>query len=102
MFSAYFFISGFNKIYKPLEKTEKIRILIGIGTSQETYDFIKTAETQAKNLLHFSHSETKQQIESKLESEISNSENSFNVEEGVIKFIEWIREGKIEIRGYPT
>lgn len=99
---AYFFISGFNKIYKPLEKTEKIRILIGIGTSQETYDFIKTAESQAKNLLDFSHSETKQQIESKLESEMANSEDSFNVEEGVQKFIDWIKEKKIEIRAYPT
>ena len=41
---AYFYVSGFHAIYKPLQKTEKIRILIGIGTTKETYDLIRSAE----------------------------------------------------------
>ncbi|MCX7766576.1 MAG: hypothetical protein N2246_07725 [Candidatus Sumerlaeia bacterium] len=41
---AYFFVSGFYNIYQPLQHTERIRILVGIGTSEKTYDLIKTAE----------------------------------------------------------
>ncbi|MCM8762692.1 MAG: hypothetical protein NC929_05200, partial [Candidatus Omnitrophica bacterium] len=50
---AYFYISGFYSIYKALEKTEKIRVLIGIGTTEETYDLIKKSD-------QLSHLETKQ------------------------------------------
>src|SRR3990172_8659578 len=33
---GYFYTSGFHAIYKSLQNTDKIRILIGIGTNQET------------------------------------------------------------------
>lgn len=32
---GYFYTSGFYELYKSLESTEKIRILIGIGTGKE-------------------------------------------------------------------
>ena len=35
---GYFFSSGFYKIYPVLENTEKIRILIGIGTGRDTIE----------------------------------------------------------------
>jgi hypothetical protein len=34
---GYFYTSGFHAIYKSLDKTERIRILIGISTSRQTY-----------------------------------------------------------------
>ena len=37
---GYFFSSGFYAIYKSLETTEKIRILIGINTNREVFDFL--------------------------------------------------------------
>ncbi len=37
---GYFYISGFHAIYKVLEEVEKIRILIGVGTNQRTFDLI--------------------------------------------------------------
>ncbi|HQE80379.1 MAG TPA: hypothetical protein PK444_06710, partial [Syntrophorhabdaceae bacterium] len=40
---AYFYVSGFHTIYDALEKTDKTRILVGIGTSRSTYDLIKEA-----------------------------------------------------------
>lgn len=55
---AYFYISGFHLIYKSLEKTEKIKILIGIGTSRETYNLMNVSGNQL-----LSHSETKQEVE---------------------------------------
>ncbi len=34
---GYFYTSGFYTLYKSLENTEKIRILIGISTSKQTF-----------------------------------------------------------------
>ena len=34
---GYFYTSGFHSLYRSLENTEKIRILIGISTNKETY-----------------------------------------------------------------
>jgi len=99
---AYFYVSGFDAIYKPLQRTEEIRILIGIGTTKETYDLIKGAENQLQNSSQFSHSETKQKIENIIENEMADSEDNPNVEEGAQKFIEWIKEGKLQIRAYPS
>ena len=33
---------------------------------------------------------------------MENSEDSSNVEEGVSKFLEWLHNGKLEIRAYPS
>ncbi|MFN3740119.1 MAG: helicase-related protein [Thermodesulfovibrionales bacterium] len=99
---AYFYVSGFHTIYKSLQNTEKIRILIGIGTSRETYNLIKCAEDRFQNSSRFSHYETKQMLEGIVENEMAESEDNRDVEEGVQKFIEWIKSGKLEIRAYPS
>jgi hypothetical protein len=41
---GYFYLSGFYNLYKALENTEKIRILIGMGVSPEAYDLLKEQE----------------------------------------------------------
>lgn len=99
---GYFYTSGFHAIYKSLNKTEKIRILIGISTNKQTYDLLKTASHENQQLLQFSHSETKQAIEGLVEKEMEDSEDNRKVEDGVVKFIEWIHSGKLEIRAYPS
>lgn len=99
---AYFRVSGFHFIYKPLEETERIRILIGIGTNEETYNLIKSAENEVRKSSYLSHSETRQEVEKLIEGEMAESEDSQNVEEGVQKFIEWINSGKLQIRAYPS
>ena len=40
---GYFYSSGFYALYKSLENTEKIRILIGISTDKKTVEFIETS-----------------------------------------------------------
>ena len=95
---GYFYTSGFHTIYKALEKTEKIRILIGISTNRQTYNLLN--ESQQK--LQFSHTETKQEIEGLIEKEMEDSDDNQNVEEGIVKFIEWIQSKKLEIRAYPS
>ncbi|MFQ5620863.1 MAG: hypothetical protein ACE5FT_03395 [Candidatus Nanoarchaeia archaeon] len=54
---GYFYASGFYDLYKSLEKTDKIRILIGISTNKGTYDLIR--ESKEQQTLHQSHKEAK-------------------------------------------
>ncbi|KUK15556.1 MAG: Helicase domain protein [Petrotoga mobilis] len=97
---GYFYISGFHQIYKALENTERIRILTGIGISQQTYDLIKEARSQKD--VELSHYEAKQELLRLVENEIGDSADSQNVEEGIQKFVEWIKNGKLIVRVYPS
>lgn len=97
--TAYFYISGFHMLYKSLENTDKIRILIGMNTNKETYELIKG---EIENLSFFSHREVKDNIENDIIEEFNNSDDGKEVEAGIQKFIEWIKSKKIEIRAYPS
>jgi len=99
---GYFYSSGFYAVYPSLENTQKIRILIGIGTNKQTFEKLEQANRQSQPVFDFSHGETKQEIESLVENEMADSEDNRNVEEGVGVFIDWIRKGKLEIRAYPS
>jgi len=50
----------------------------------------------------FSHAETKEKIVDMVEKEMEDSEDKQEVEEGVYKFIEWVKNGKLEIRAFPS
>ena len=99
---GYFYTSGFHALYKSLEHTEKIRILIGISTDKQTFDLISKAGKQEQQSLEFSHSETKKEFSGLVEKEMEESEDSQKVESGVAKFIEWIKNKKLEVRAYPS
>ena len=96
---GYFFTSGFHALHKSLEKTEKIRILIGIGTGKSTVDLMNEAKQES---LPFSHAETREHFGEAVAAELANSDDKRDIEEGVHKFLEWLRSGKLEIRAYPT
>lgn len=96
---GYFYTSGFHALYKSLENTKKIRILIGISTNKQTYDLINQGR---QGELKFSHAETKEHFSNLVADEMSNSEDTQSVENGVMKFLEWLQSGKLEIRAYPT
>jgi hypothetical protein len=76
---GYFYTSGFYEIYKELEETEKIRILIGISTNPETYKVLERVR---------SHKEIKDEIGEKIKIELEDSKNTSEVEKGIYKFIE--------------
>ncbi|MEW5816947.1 MAG: phospholipase D-like domain-containing protein, partial [Spirochaetota bacterium] len=99
---GYFYTSGFHAIYKSLENTEKIRILIGISTSRQTYELLTEASNDQQQTLQFSHAETKQAYEGLVELEMETSEDKQEIEEGVVQFIEWIKNNKLEIKAYPS
>ena len=97
---GYFFSSGFYAIYKSLENTEKIRILIGISVDSSINNFVSKAKAQTEII--FSDKEIKDKYSDNLISEIETSEDKKEVELGIHKFIEWIVSGKLDLRVYPT
>lgn len=99
---GYFYSSGFHAVYPALENTDKIRILIGIGTNRQTFDMIQDGSQSVLQSIDFSHAEAKEEVENLVEQEMADSEDSRSVEEGVHKFIEWIQNGKLEIKAYPA
>ncbi|PIP09049.1 MAG: helicase, partial [Syntrophobacteraceae bacterium CG23_combo_of_CG06-09_8_20_14_all_50_8] len=99
---GYFYTSGFHALYRSLEKTEKIRILIGISTNRQAFELLDKAGKPKQQVIEFSHAETKEEVEKQIEQELSDSEDNRKVEEGVNKFIDWVRDRKLEIRAYPS
>jgi len=97
---GYFYSSGFNVLYRELEKAKRIRILIGIGTGKKTYDYIREAQQSEKNV--YSHVEIKENFSHKLVNEMEKAPDKKEVEDGIKKFIEWIKSGKLEIKAYPS
>ena len=100
---GYFFTSGFYAIYPALENTEKIRILVGISTDHRTLEMFTTAQQETQ--LEFgdpSHKETKEAFINQTARELEESQDSRNVEQGVVKFITWIKNGKLEIKVFPS
>jgi len=99
---GYFYSSGFYAVYPSLEDTDRIRILVGISTSNDTFRLIEKGNQPTQQDIKFSHSETKETIENLVKEEMEKSDDSVSVEEGVHKFIKWIRSGKLIIKAYPS
>ncbi len=96
---GYFYTSGFYLVYKSLENTQKIRILIGISTNPQTFKLIENSRQQKTLTSDF---QIKENYGQSVVQEYDDSPDNFNVEIGAKKFIEWIRSGKLEVRAYPS
>ncbi|MCA9941598.1 MAG: hypothetical protein KC418_23320 [Anaerolineales bacterium] len=99
---GYFYTSGFYAIHHALAATEKIRILIGISTDQRTYDLITNAQREQQLEFHLPPAEAKQAYAELVEKELEESPDNADTEDGVARFIAWIRSGKLEIKVYPS
>ena len=98
---GYFFISGFHKLYPALENVEKIRILVGLRTDRTVYELQQESNLQGELGLK-SHATAKEEVSKDALSELEKSSDSAEIETGVLKFVEWIRSGKLEIKAYPS
>jgi hypothetical protein len=98
---GYFFISGFHRLHPALTKTEKIRILVGIKTDAAAYDLIQTAKQQQEFALE-SHAHVRERLPGEILTEFQKSGDSSDIEDGVRKFVDWIKSGKLEVRAYPS
>ncbi|KAF0152210.1 MAG: helicase [Ignavibacteria bacterium] len=97
---GYFRTSGFFRLYKSFESIEKIRILVGLNTDKETFEIIE--DSKQTSIDFETHQNTRLSFSSEVISELEKSEDSFDVEIGVKKFIEFLQSGKLEIRAYPS
>ena len=99
---GYFYLSGFHLLYPALEQTKKVRILIGLKTDQRTFELLDEAKLQS-SFQFISHAEIKHEIEPNLIDEFKTTvaENEA-VENGISRFLEWCKSGKLEIKVYPS
>lgn len=95
---GYFRSSGFFRLYKSFENIERIRILVGLNLDKKTFQIIETAN----NKDYDSHAKIKEIFGNELVSEVENSSDAKEVEDGIIKFIEYLKSGKIEIKAHPS
>lgn len=95
---GYFYSSGFHSMYRFMESTEKIRVLIGISTDKRTFGLIE----ESRKHFPLSSTEIKEDLSDQLVKEMENAKDSTVVEDGIRKFIEWLRSGKLEIRAFPA
>jgi hypothetical protein len=72
---GYFYSSGFHAVYPSLENTEKLRILIGIGTNRQAFEIMQEANRSIQRSFDFSHAEAKKEIENLVETEMADSED---------------------------
>ena len=95
---GYFYTSGFHALRDTLENTRKIRILIGISASPQVHDLA----ARAQQPITFSHARTKENFATDLANEMATAKDSQQVEDGITRFLEWLRSGKLEIRACPS
>lgn len=98
---GYFRTSGFHQLYQSLETIEKIRILVGLNVDRKTYEIIEVGRTQSEFDFE-SHKRTKEIFTESLTLEMDHSQDSYETELGVRKFIEFLQSGKMEIKAYPS
>ncbi|MBN1125072.1 MAG: DEAD/DEAH box helicase family protein [Sedimentisphaerales bacterium] len=98
---GYFRTSGFDAIYRALDGIEKIRILVGLDVDSKAVDIYNSANPQSTFDFE-SHKKTRNQFSDSLQTEMVSSEDNREVHQSVKKFIEFIQEGKLEIRAYPS
>ena len=98
---GYFRTSGFYKLYQDFENIDKIRVLVGLNADKKTVDIIHQAVTQ-ETLNFESYTNTKDKFAISIKQELYDSEDNYEVEFGIAKFIEYIKSGKLEIKAYPS
>ena len=96
---GYFRTSGFFKMYQSMESVEKIRILVGLNVDKYTVKIIDKANME----LGYDSPTTKQAKESfgeSVEIEFEEAEPTSEIEQGVRTFVDWLKNGKLELRMY--
>ena len=88
---GYFRITGFYLLKEKLEDVEEIRILIGLGTDIETLKVMDVFELSGANACKKLTNHIKEEFE-------KTDDDNIEMENGVMKFCEWAKSGKLKIR----
>ena len=95
---GYFRSSGFFSLYKDLENIDEIRILNGLDIDEKTFDIIE----ESKNEMIESGQKTKENFAKSFETEVANANDTKEVYEGLMKFKEFVKSGKIRFKQHPS
>jgi len=113
---GYFRTSGFHQLHESFESIDKIRILVGLNVDRKAYEIIESVQSRGEFDFE-SHSRTKRMFSEQTASDMGESEDSYEIETGIRKFIEFltadcadkdqdIKNGgngkKLELRAYPS
>jgi HKD family nuclease len=102
MLVGYFRISGFHQLYDSFENIEKTRILVGLNVDRIVYEAAQYNREQG--WIDFeSDKNIKFQYETNVIGEIESvTENNAQVQFGIMKFIDLLKSGRLEIKAYPS
>jgi len=96
---GYFRTSGFYALYRELEHVKKIRILNGIDVDKKTFD----AYEESQLSIDFESSfKLKERLSKNFQQEVINAEDNEETYEGYQKFVEFLKNGKIEFKQHPS
>lgn len=95
---GYFYSSGFYLMVDSLKNTDKIRILIGIGTDSNTSNQINKSKLEP---FFNSSKQIKEKLDNSITDEYENSKDKKELELGVNLFLNWLKSKKLEIKAYP-
>ena len=88
---GYFRITGFYLVQEKLEDVQEIRILIGLGTDINTANIVDVFEVSGYNAI--------KKVKELIKNEFNTTrDDNLIVENGIIKFCDWINSGKLKIR----
>ncbi len=74
---------------------------MGLQTDRTAYELLQRAREQGELNLK-SHASAKEQVAKDVLDELEKSPDSAEIETGVLKFGEWVRSGKLEIKAHPA
>ena len=98
---GYFRASGFHLLCHSLQDVEKIRILVGLNVDEQIFSASQDAMLSLPgNLL--SHREARNLYSRQLVQEIESAEETQATEESIRIFMQWLQQGKLELRGHPS
>jgi len=96
---GYFYLSGFYLIQKSLEPCEKTRILVGLKTENQVYKALQQAKFQQEFDFRPT-SETIKEFKNLVLEQLTNADETAEVETGIEQFVRWCSDGKVEVRAY--
>lgn len=96
---GYFRTSGFHLMHEALAEVEKIRILVGLNVDTKTIEIVREANEQL-TLEALSHQQVKEKFKKVVADEFIQSEDTYNTQKSVEIFMDWLKQGKLELRMY--
>ena len=102
--TGYFYITGYELLSKALSGTQKIRILIGMGSDEDTISQIIKAQQDKKEYQAVSGLNThvtKDEYADKIKTEFSELDDTISSYHSTKKIIEDIKTGRVEVKAYP-